>query len=549
MRVTFGHRSRFRRFSSRILIALQFFALTLLVPLSMASAAPAAAATPAAANVSVAPTTVNFSNAARSAAATTLATSRRQVAFHPRDLNTYTAAKAAANRQAASGATAQTVQQIAATGSLVIDGGFPTITVDQQTTRFGNTQDLEPPDPYVAVGTNYVVQTNNSVMSVWTKSGSLVSAVDLNVFAQAPSGWYFVDPRILYDSASGRWYLSGEGLDANNDGAVLVFVSQTSDPTGLWSKYVFGVNNQGISRDQPKLGINDDKVVIAWGNYSTLAFNSFTGSQILVLQKADLVAGSAVAGYVTPSSKSYFDIVPAQSLSSTTTEYLVYNNADPALSQNQSGPTVGVISVTGTPRANDVALSETDLPMTATQAPPLATQPGGTVETNDDRFLNAVWQNGILWTGGNNGCTPAGDTSLRSCLRLVEISTIAPSVAIGPPMTLVQATDYAIAGNDLYYPAVGLDSSNNLVVVFSGSSATTYPSIAAFGALAGTTISSANAPVLLAKGLDTYSYTRWGDYSGAAVDPSDPTKVWVAGEYSAAPSGNWGTALAEVNVP
>ncbi len=34
---------------------------------------------------------------------------------------------------------------------------------------------------------------------------------------------------------------------------------------------------------------------------------------------------------------------------------------------------------------------------------------------------------------------------------------------------------------------------------------------------------------------------RWGDYSGAAVDPADPSKLWFFGEYAASPVNTWGT--------
>ena len=37
---------------------------------------------------------------------------------------------------------------------------------------------------------------------------------------------------------------------------------------------------------------------------------------------------------------------------------------------------------------------------------------------------------------------------------------------------------------------------------------------------------------------------RWGDYSGAGIDPSG-TSVWVAGEYALA-NNQWGTWVAEV---
>src|SRR5207302_73456 len=40
-------------------------------------------------------------------------------------------------------------------------------------------------------------------------------------------------------------------------------------------------------------------------------------------------------------------------------------------------------------------------------------------------------------------------------------------------------------------------------------------------------------------------HNRWGDYSGAAADPTDPTDVWVAGEYALnnPNSCTWGTAI------
>jgi hypothetical protein len=65
-------------------------------------------------------------------------------------------------------------------------------------------------------------------------------------------------------------------------------------------------------------------------------------------------------------------------------------------------------------------------------------------------------------------------------------------------------------------------------------------------------------------GANIYSYgscltsppCRWGDYSGAAVDPSNPNDVWVTGEYSASNTGvnntvvsnNWGTYTARLTL-
>src|SRR5262249_5754025 len=40
---------------------------------------------------------------------------------------------------------------------------------------------------------------------------------------------------------------------------------------------------------------------------------------------------------------------------------------------------------------------------------------------------------------------------------------------------------------------------------------------------------------------------RWGDYSGAGIDPVDQTTVWVAGEYARVEGGaEWGTWIAQL---
>ncbi len=45
----------------------------------------------------------------------------------------------------------------------------------------------------------------------------------------------------------------------------------------------------------------------------------------------------------------------------------------------------------------------------------------------------------------------------------------------------------------------------------------------------------------------TVPVNRWGDFFGAALDPAEPGKVWVVGEY-AAPTNRWGTWVGETLV-
>lgn len=427
--------------------------------------------------------------------------------------------------------------------------GFPVMDVQRQVALFGSRQNVDPPDTQLAAGLTYLVEAVNSSLSIWSKSGALVSSYDLNAFFAMPPAFRFADPRILYDAESGRWFLSGSAFNVNYDSEVLIAVSATSDPTGAWNKYPLAMTT-AVLHDQPMIGVSSDKVVISWNDYT--GSNTFSGQGTWVLQKSDLVAGVAVPRYFPfgPDTTRY-RIVPAQSLSPTSTAWLVYNNADCAfLVCNKNSPTVGVVAITGTPAGNNVAWTESDPAIQPTAVPPNPRQPGGApvVTEIDDRFLSAVWQNGTMWVSGNDACIRAGDTAMRSCMRLIAISTN------GAAPTVAQDFDGGSNGIDYYHPAVTLNSTGDLFVAYSISSPSVYPTAAAADVRAATPGTFANA-IVIAAGLGPHNSPgvakRWGDYSAAAPDPSNPADVWVTAEYqaSAVDPTDWGTATARLTIP
>jgi len=205
------------------------------------------------------------------------------------------------------------------------------------------------------------------------------------------------------------------------------------------------------------------------------------------------------------------------------------------------------VAITGTPKAGNVAWTETDPHFTATNPPPSPRQPSGVPVTIqlDDRFLSAVWKAGNLWVSGNDACVPDGDTVTRSCLRLVEAAT-------GATSSIVHDFDAGTSGVDLYFPAVTLNASGDLFVAYSKSSSIIYPSAAAVDGRASSPTTLEN-ELIIAAGQASYLFgpnNRWGDYSAAATDPADPSKVWVTAEYqaSAADPSDWGTATAELTI-
>jgi hypothetical protein len=167
------------------------------------------------------------------------------------------------------------------------------------------------------------------------------------------------------------------------------------------------------------------------------------------------------------------------------------------------------------------------------------------------RVLTAVWQNDNLWSTMNEGCIPLLDTTMRSCGRVVKVSTATSSLL--EDRDLIINPDSNGVGVDLYYPAVILNGNGDVFFGFTFSSADRLPSARVFGALNGdlNTISDPGNALIFRSGTAVYSVkddkgaftNRWGDYSAVARDPNDASVVWMAQEYSA---GDWGTAIARI---
>jgi hypothetical protein len=400
---------------------------------------------------------------------------------------------------------------------------FPAISLDHQL-ALGADQFVTPPDTQVAAGPDNVVEMVNSSGSVWDKSGTLLKLFDLNKFFAVPTGYSFSDPRILYDGGSQRWFASGVAfVQPTLASVVTIAVSTTSDPTGTWVQYS-AANSSNLTHDQPKIGVSSDKVVLSWNDF--LFGVSFQGQSTWVLEKSQMVAGTPANGVAIGPDSTRQSLVPAVQLTSNSAEYIVYNR----------GASLGVVTITGTPLLGNVVWNESDPAAPPTSAPPTADQPGlpGSIDTNDDRFLTAVWENGILWTGGNDACVPGGDTVRRPCSRLIQVFTSTP--------TINQEFDIATTGGGLYFPAFALDGNGNMYVVYNISSSTEYVGVRITGQLAGAAAQTLAAAQTIRSGDTTYNMnpcfgttgaSRWGDYSGAAIDPQNPTDVWVASEYAA----------------
>ena len=495
-----------------------------LVP-SLAQASPASSGAPAHRGAVITPKLVNL-----------FARSNGQVAATGRAPSTKAFRRAAVSG-AVSGAVGRASSKVLTLPHAVLPlltkvASFPLISLDAQVSALGVDQAAEPPDTMLAAGPTLLLETVNSSASIWTKSGARIGLADLNKALPMPAGFSFSDPRVLFDKGSGRFFFSGVGFSLTSNSVVFLGVSKTSDPTGGFFVYKIAQTSNGELHDQPKIGVSDDKVVISWNEFCCGLLGIFRGAETFVFEKSTLLVGAVTPVYFVGPNLAQSSPVPVQSLSLTSAELVVFNG----------GTFAGVLSITGTPALNNVMIAETDLPIPATAVPPKAIQPGGTITTNDDRFLSGIWENGDLWVSGNDSCTPSGSSSVRSCLRLVQISAITLG---GMSPSLTQSIDVGKVGVDFYYPAVTLDSTHNLFVSFSASTSAVFPSAAVLEVAAGPPPATIAGSSVFQQGAKKYGGTRWGDYSAISVDPATGA-VWAAAEYSATGSArNWGTAAAE----
>lgn len=439
----------------------------------------------------------------------------------------------------ASGAGAGATPQVAAT---VVASTVTAVTGIGGLT-FAESGGYVPPDTQVAAGSNHVFEAVNLEGRIWLKTLGApepVSSFTLNSFFNLPASALLSDPKIRFDPGSNRWFVVVISYNQSfTSGAWRLAVSTSFDPTGTFVLYTFATSK--FAEDFPAIGINEDKVVLTANAFRA---NSFLGTEFLVLNKADLLAGGAVRYAFFPPPQGLFTIQPAHSLSSTCSSPTTCTSFMAAVAYG-SATSIRIWAVTGVPGVGSgVSGTTADLAIATLSIPPDAVQAGTSllIDTNDNRLLDAVFRDGELWVTANSACTPGGDATTRACLRFTEI------LPQGTP-AVAQDFDVGTVGDYYYYAALQLDNLDNLVTVFSKSSAAEFPSVYAGGQLATAAPDTFQVPVVLKAGEAPYGLIppRWGDYSGAGIDPADQTKVWVAGEYALIDS-TWGTWIAEITL-
>jgi hypothetical protein len=461
-----------------------------------------------------------------------------------------------------------------------------------------------PPDIQLAVSSKYVMETVNSEAAVYTKTGNLIKKFGLEFLFNLPSressdSHSITDPVLLFDSATNdtqsnshnngnnnnddnrRWFASISDVTTHS---IRIAVSKTGDPTGVWRTYNFPFESLPSNcSDQPFIAVSDDKLAIGvntwsnncdWSNNNnTISSPKFRGVQFVIANKSDLLAERQLAHVKSMQSvpdTRYFSLRPALSLSPTTAIFLVtaddFNRdkiqiltidgqlSDLHISKNISGnihitsiSPDGIQPITFSTINNNSNNDGNNSGHHAILTTSKEQHPEYFVHTGDARVQSPIWYKGKLWIGLNVGCFMNRDIQSRSCIRIIEFNTNTSKV--------LQDFNIGHADASLYYPALSIDKSgNNIGIIFGYSSADSYPSLViGSGSIKNnnTILNSLKYFQFLKNGTTNSLSTRYGDYFSAAMDPSEPNSIWVAGQYyyysesSSVPL--WSTYISKIN--
>jgi hypothetical protein len=172
---------------------------------------------------------------------------------------------------------------------------------------------------------------------------------------------------------------------------------------------------------------------------------------------------------------------------------------------------------------------------------PSATQLGGprTISTVAQRVMNAVWRNNYLYSCNTIKPT-VGVDSPQATAHWYRIDTSTLAALSVSDQGDVGGEDLS-AGAHTYMPAVQVDKCDNMAIGFSASSPTIYAGAYYATRMLGDAAGTIGASSPLALGTDYYVRTfttsttaasRWGDYTGLSLCPTDESTFYVYNEYA-----------------
>ncbi|WP_437931512.1 hypothetical protein WMF37_20395 [Sorangium sp. So ce291] len=468
----------------------------------------------------------------------------------------------------------------------------------------GTQPSLEPPDVPLCAGNGFILQAVNLAITAYdTRGDQLVAPTPLNQFFRlrpvldpetGTVNEFTSDPKCYFDPEVRRWFLTifqvdplpvdpAESMRAH----VELAVSKTDDPTGDWNLYEVDTTSDGEDGtpevgecpclgDQPLIGTDRFGFYFSVNLFS-LETSTFQGAQVYALQKSALLRGAlpkvdvlGVPALEGAGASLQPALIPPRGRFERRnggTQYFLSS-----INSGRPEERIAVWAATNTRSldrcAPDIALDQVFVTSQAYAPPPPALQqPGPTplrrllqdmgfdeplerLDTGDVRMQQVYFADGKLWSG--LGTAVADPERAGIAWFIVE-----PDVRHGLAARMVNQGYIALDDtSSAMFPAVAVNARGEGAIVYSLSGPDLFPSVGYSllderGAGLVHLVADGARPE---DGLSGYTafggdgVSRWGDYSGAAVD--DDGSFWLAAEYipdlPRSTLANWGTFIAHV---
>ena len=437
-----------------------------------------------------------------------------------------------------------------------------------------------PPDTIGDVGPNHYVETTNSAVKIFDKSGNtLLASVSFDTFfaplggsTPCGTGLNQGDPFVFYDHLADRWVVSDFGFASfgGNPSYECIGVSQTSDPVaGGWFLYAVLVDPTDAN-DYPKASMWNNPQPggayhFTYNMWASLA-GPFTGVKVQALDRAAMLAGQqnptvvtikipvaglgasyslVPAGFRTgdapPASRDQMLLAvdsPANENTTLTQVHAWLFHVDFATPANS---TLG-LGADHTPNA-EIGVAPFVEAWTNSAGFTIVPQQGTSakLDTLGDKLMTPlVYQNRngteSLWADQTNILNfPNGPTIIRWYQFDVTGGTF--------PARATQQQDWSNGNDGLwrFMPSLAVDQNGNMAIGYATSSSSIHPGIRYAGRLeADPPNNLGQGEAVMFDGVGSQNASRWGDYSMTTIDPSDGMTFWHANEYY---SGGWATRI------
>jgi hypothetical protein len=425
-----------------------------------------------------------------------------------------------------------------------------------------------PPDTNGDVGPNHYIQTVNTSIGIFDKSGVRVAAFTFDaLFSQGATGTPCDnsnqgDPVVLYDPIGDRWIISDFAWTNFSTGPFYecFAVSKTADPVnGGWSFYPFKVENTTLLPDYPKLGVWPDGIYMSANVFSTTGSQSFKNVQLWAFDRVAMEAG-------TPATSVSFNL-PAR-IQGVTVFSALPSNARSVTGLPPAGRPNLFASIYGSYNirvwkfhVNYVTPSQstltgpTNVGISTFNVGPASVpeQQGNTLDTLTYRLM---MQNQYTNIGGRESLWLTHTVGNGGSPNVAQVRWYEVPVTGGTVSAVRQQSTFAPDSKNRFMPSLAVDKVGNMAIGYSVSDSTMSPAIRYAGRLASdplSTLGQSETSLIEGTGFQCCNFSdgtvnhRWGDYSAMTIDP-DGCTFWFTTEYADAQpttlrEDNWKTRI------